>query len=96
MKNHANWRIVVASKATCKIYNNVKKPSLFKFFPLVILTFELLPQESFHLMLGLFNHLWESKRVISDEHKITLHEFAVVNNCIKESYWGNTFKGKEW
>ena len=31
-------------------------------------------------MLGVFNHLWESIGVISDEHKISLHEFAKRNH----------------
>ena len=30
---------------------------------------------------------------VSQEVKIFLHEFALKNNCVKESYWGHTFEG---
>ena len=46
-------------------------------------------------MIGVFNHLWISIETISGEHKITLHEFALVNNCINEPYWVNTLEDTE-
>ena len=95
-KDHLNWNNETgAAKKCCKDFNNVKNSPLFKSLPDSIPILELSPPPVLHILLGIFNHIWKNIESISSIHKKALQDFAISNNCMKESYWGKTFEGNE-
>ena len=60
-----------------------------------IIPLELSPLLALHILIGVFNHIWKNIESVSEKHKRTLHQFALSQNCVKETYWIKTFEGNE-
>ena len=87
-QDHLNWVNNGAVYKECKKYFNVKNPPLFHLLPDNTHIFKITPLPSLHILMGIFSHIWKSMENDSFECKEACHKFALVNNCVKEYYWG--------
>ena len=95
-KDYENWSNGTGANKKCgKNFNNVKNYPLFKRLPDSTPTLKLSPPPTLHILLGIFNHIWKNIESMSTDHEKVLQDFAISNNCMKESYWGKTFEGNE-
>ena len=83
------------AKSKCKLFNNIKNYPLSESLPAEIPTLRIAPPPGLHIMTGQFNHIWKEIEQKSELHQQLCHEFALKNNCVRESYHGKTFEGNE-
>ena len=95
MYDHESWKSNSGDDKTRKYYNNVKNPPLLHKLSEKIPILKITPPPILHIMLGVFNHIWQNMEKISNDHENPLQNFALKHNCVREAYHGKTFEGNE-
>ena len=83
------------AKSKYKLFNNIKNYPLFESLPAEIPTLRIAPPPGLHIMKDQFNHIWKEIEQQFELNQQLSHEFALKNNCVRESYHGKTFEGNE-